>query len=154
MMKKFLLIVAVAVVLASTFLLMSPAGPADAATSNPSPGSSGYQLVCFGPYSTLTASTTNIARFIAPWPARLIEFSASSRLVSGTSPSMMLQIRTGATTTLVSSMTLTTNTAPVEATLNTNPNITDESAVSVDAIVSGTTPSFVDTTFCMGIKRL
>lgn len=117
---------------------LDPVAVAQAATSNPSPASTGYWtnvLSIPGSY-TSTSSMTNIARFTAPWPATLVGFQAIAR-TSG-SGTMTVNFKEAGSSVLSTPVAI--NTVTVAEGVISDAAIADEALMSIDlAITSGGT---------------
>lgn len=105
-----------------------------AATSNPTSGSSGYVIITH-PIGSITANTTGIPIFKSPFPHRVVNIMTMSRAQSAATYSLM--IKTGGTTSLLSSAISGTTTGWTEGTLIASPNIADEASVTAD-VTTGT----------------
>lgn len=119
-----------------------------AATDNPSSASSGYQVIILTP-PAITAATTGYVKFKAPWPFRVLNFSAVAGAIGGTST---LDLKNSAGTSLLSSA-MTLSTVVTEATFSTTDlrNITDETTLQIDTANTGTGGPV---TLQLDIKRL
>ncbi len=142
------------ILLATMIWFMAGPVPAPAATENPSPGSTGYELWVFHVNGTKTATVTPI-KFKVPWPYRVVSVSAYARSVSGTSDvaSQTVDVKQGSTSVLSTPVQLVASDTVYDATLATTPNITDEATLSVILNMTGTNPSVTDTTVSIGVKR-
>ena len=127
----------------------------DAATENPSTGSSGYQIINIGPFSSTSATTLGIWTMKAPWPFRVIGFTGYSTAVSNVTT---FDLKNAAGVSLLSTAITPSTTAGVvtAATLTTGSstlNVTDETVLQVDTgtLGNGTT---THTTLQLIIKRL
>lgn len=128
--------------------------PALAATSNPSPGSSGYMVVPLTFSRTITATVTPIA-FTVPYPARLVSVSAYVRDVdvADTNETYTVDIQEAGTTVLSATMAFTADGQTKTGTIS-DAAIADESAMTVVVTLGGTTPSLTDLTVMLVLKRL
>lgn len=123
----------------------------DAATGNPGPTLTGYQQIVV-PISAITTTRAAIVSFKAPWPFRVLGFSAVQPVNFSANP-VTLDLTNSAGTSLLSSA-MTLSTVVTEATLTTTSatlNITDETAVSINTAGTGTAGNV---TVQMVIKRL
>jgi hypothetical protein len=128
---------------------------AQAATANPSPASSGYQIITIGPISATTTSVTGIWEIKAPWPFRVIGFAGHSGAMSNT---VTFDLVNSSGVSLLSSALTPSTTAGIvtEATLTTSSstlNITDETFLRIDTATGGTGTT-TNTTLQLEIKRL
>ena len=128
------------------------AGLALAATSNPSPASSGYTPVVIPIMGQYTSSRTGIVKFTAPSGYRVVNATATARASSGTTPTLTVDLKSGSTSMFSTPVAVTAG-AIATAVLGTAPNIADESTVSVDLAIGGTTPVWEDITLFMLLKR-
>lgn len=136
----------------AALLLMPFAGMT--ATTNPSPGSTGYETWVFHINGAKTSTVTPI-KFKAPWPYRVVSVSAYARSVSGTSDvaSQTIDVQQGTTSLLSTPLQLIASDTVYDGTLATTPSITDEATLSVILTLSGTNPAVTDTTVAIGVKR-
>lgn len=131
---------------------------AQAATDNPSPGSSGYEQIILHMSGSYTSTVTPV-KFKAPWPFRVLSISTRARLVqatSGTAQTYSLDVRQGSTSLLATPIaiaTLAADTIIDGAVAATPALVPDEATVSAILTLGGTTPSISDITVIMGIKR-
>jgi hypothetical protein len=125
----------------------------EAATSNPSSGSSGYQILVTHIPGAHTSTVTPV-KFKAPWPYRVLSISAYARVVkTGSTETYTLDVQQGTTSLLSTPMSLATQATVLDGTLATTPNIADEATVSYILTLGGDTPSITDTTVVMAVKR-
>ena len=157
-MKRFLtplLVLTAALALSLVSLVPGPQSPvpAAAATKNPSPASTGYTPVVVPILGTYTGATTKtaIVKWKAPVGFTVVAANATARVSSGTNPTLKLR---GKSDTYVNySGSLTAGTTK-DLSITTN-KITDESAVTIDLVVGGTsTPTWKDITLMLLLKRL
>ncbi|WP_298434553.1 hypothetical protein [Geobacter sp.] len=125
-----------------------------AATANPSPASPGYTpmvIPIMGTYS----SNQSVVKWKAPAGYRVVHASATARAVTGTSPTLTVDLKSGATSMFSSPISVTAGTI-TDAVLGTAPNIADESTVSVDFAKGGSYSSgqgWKDITLFLFLKR-
>lgn len=124
--------------------------PVMAATTNVSPGSPGYMLLPFHISGQYTANTTAVAKWIAPMPCEIYHASATARASGGTSPTLSVVVKNGAST--VSTIGPITAGTIAEGTL-ANTSVADEAAFSIDLTIGGTSPTWNDITVLIGCKR-
>jgi hypothetical protein len=147
--KLILTLVLIVAALAGLIYQGSFADRAEAATSNPSTGSSGYQVIAL-PISAITTTTSGIVKFKAPWPMRIVHMSAVGNAVTGTCTLDL--VNSVGTSLLSSAMTLSTSVGDATLTATTaNLNITDETNISLNTANTGTANNV---TVLLGIKRL
>ena len=126
------------------------AAPSLAATTNASPGSPGYMLLPFHISGQYTATTAAGVKFVAPMPCEVYHASATARASGGTSPTLSVVVKNGAST--VSTVgPLTAGTVSEGALANTS--VADEAFVTVDLTIGGTSPTWNDITVLIGCKR-
>lgn len=99
-----------------------------------------------------TATTAGVVRFQLPYAARLINVAASARASGGTSPTLTVDVLRGGTTVLSAPITVTAG-AVSEATAITNPNLPDESIITANLNIGGTTPTWNDITLLLTVVR-
>lgn len=142
---KVLLILSLTIALASA---------AFAATTNPSPASTGYTPVVLPIMSTYsgTATKTAVVKFTAPNGYKVVGANATARTASGTSPTLKVVGKSGTYVNYSGTVTAAGTTKALTVTSN---RITDESAVTVDLVIGGTsTPTWSDITLMLLLKRL
>lgn len=141
-----------AVLLLSILMLFTVT--AMAATTNPSPASPGYTPLVI-PIMGIYSSTETPVKFKAPAGYRVVHASAIARAVTGTTPTMTLDVKSGATSMFSSPISLSAGTI-TDAVLGTAPNLTDEGAVSVAFTKGGSYASgegWRDITLFLFLKR-
>ncbi len=123
---------------------------AEAATTNVSPGSAGYMQIPFHISGQYTANTTAVAKWIAPMPCEVYHASATARASGGTSPTLSVVLKNGAST--VSTIGPITAGTISEGTL-ANTTVADEAVFTIDLTIGGTSPTWNDITVLVGCKR-
>jgi hypothetical protein len=147
-LKYILIVMLIIAAVFGTALMLQPRA-ASAGPSNPATGASGYQVLIL-PISAITATTTGIVKFNAPWNFRVNRISSYANSVTGT---VTVDVKNSAGTSLLSSA-MTLSTVYTEGTVTTDSgtrNITDETAVSVNTANTG---SATNVTLLLEIKRL
>lgn len=144
-MKRIFVLVVMAIVSLT-------AGVALAATSNPSPASPGYTPVVIPIMGQYSSSRTGIVKFTAPSGYRVVNATATARASSGDAPTLTVDVKSGSTSMFSTPVAVTAG-AIATAVLGTAPNIADESTVSVDLAIGGSTPLWQDITVFMLLKR-
>lgn len=124
--------------------------PVLAATTNPAVGSAGYQNFTFHISGQYTASTTAVVKFTMPYPCVINYAQATARASGGTSPTLSVVLKNGAST--VSTIGPITAGTVAEGTL-ANTSVTDEAAMTVDLTIGGTSPTWNDMTVLFGCLR-
>lgn len=145
-MKKILALLFTLSIMAATVCL--------AATSNPSPASTGFTPMVIpiqGTYSSTTADA-GIVKFKAPSGYKIVTVNANAKAVTGTNPTMKFRVKSGAFTNY--SGTLTAAGSPADLTAGSTVKIADESTVVIDMVSGGTSPKWRDLTLFILLKRL
>lgn len=122
-----------------------------AATSNPSPASSGYYVMTLNFDSQLTVSVADKAYFKQPWPAELVAIKCAARAVGGTTPTFTWTLQEGAGT--LATCAPTAANTEVEGTIS-DKAVADEAAITLDYASTGTSPTLDDATVLLIFKRL
>lgn len=125
------------------------AAPVFALTTNVSPGSAGYMQLPIHISGQYTANTTAVAKWLAPMPCEIYHVSATARASGGTSPTLAVVLKNGAST--VSTIAVTAGTIS-EGTL-ANTTVADEATFSIDFTITGTSPTWNDIMVLVGCKR-
>ena len=142
---------AIAAFVLLAWALVAPAPELRAATPN-YPLGVGVEMITFHVSGQYTATTAGVVKFLMPFKAKLLGFSANARASGGTSPTLTVDLKQGATSMLTAPVSLTAAT-PAEATLASTA-IADESTISMDFAITGTTPTWNDITIIMTVARL
>lgn len=128
--------------------------PALAATKNPSPASPGYTPVLIpvmGIYTGAALVKSNVVRWKAPVGYKVVAANATARFSSGTSPTLKVRGKSGTYVNYSGSLTAGTT---KDLAITTN-KITDESDVTLDLVIGGTsTPTWKDITIMLLLKQL
>lgn len=134
-------------------ILFAAAG-AFAVTSNPSPASPGYTPVVI-PIQGTYSSTQTVVKWKAPAGYRVMHASVTARAVTGTNPTLTVDVLTGSTSMFSAPIAVTAGTI-TDAVLGTTPVLSDEGAVSVNFTKGGSYTSgqgWKDVTLFMLLKR-
>lgn len=137
-------------------VLLSMVMPAMAATTNPSPASSGYMVVPIVFDRTVAAvSTPVIARIKLPFPAAVISVSGSCETADYTSTDETYKINVleAGTTILSAPINMVAADTVYDGTVS-DAALADEAVVTVTLDAAGTTPSITDVTVLLVLKRL
>lgn len=131
---------------------VTPYSQAQAATPNYAVGT-GVDVVVIplhisGQY---TATTVAVARFTLPFKAQLIGVSASARASGGTTPTLTVDVLEAAVSVLSTPVAVTAG-AVSEATI-TDANLADESAITVNLAITGTSPTWNDIVVFITVVR-
>lgn len=122
------------------------------ATNVPSiatPGVSAIPLVLSG---QRTATTAAVALFKVPFAVRLLGVSASARASGGTTPTLAVDIQDDGASVLSAPIAVTAG-AVAEGAL-AHPDVADESLITVDLAIGGTTPTWDDITVLLTVVRV
>ncbi len=125
--------------------------PVAAATQNYSlaiPGVVTIPLQLSGQY---TATETDVVTFALPFKARVLGVTASARASGGTSPTLTVDVQDDGTTILSAPLSVTAGSVS-EATISA-PSVADESVVTVDLAITGTSPTWDDVTVLLTVIR-
>ncbi len=149
-MKRLVSLLVTAVILAGLLAF----GPARAATSNVPVAIPGVMLVPIHLDGQFTATTAAAATFKLPFPAVVLGVSASARASGGTSPTLTVDVNDDGTTILSSDITVTAGSV-AEGTLasTTAATIADESVITIDLTIGGTSPTWDDIDVLITIYR-
>ena len=137
-------------------LLCLPVSPAGAATTNPSPASSGYMVLpLIFDRTVSTASTPVIARLKMPFPATVVGVTASCETAdyASTDETYKIDVLEAGTTILSAPISMVAADTVYAGTL-ADSALADESVVTVTLDVAGTTPSVTDVSVLLVLKRL
>jgi hypothetical protein len=100
-----------------------------------------------------TANRTAIARLKLPFAADLVGVSASARASGGTTPTLTVDVQKGGVTMLAAPVAVTAG-AVAEATIVASSQIADESVITIDLAIGGTTPTWDDITVNLTLVRV
>lgn len=134
--------------------LFSLAMPAMAATTNPSPASSGYMVVPLTFNRTITATATPI-KFKVPYPCTVIGVTATAATLdlTSTDETYTVDVKEGGTSILSSAISLAAAGTVYDGTVS-DTALADEATITVVLTLGGTTPSLTDATVLLVLKRL
>lgn len=139
------------VALLGAFMLTMFALPASAATPNFGQTTQ-VQVMPFHISGQYTATTTAAVRFQIPYGAKLVGVSASARASGGTSPTLTVDVKSGGTTVLTAPLAVTAG-AVSEASIAGSGNLADESVITVDLTIGGTSPTWNDIVVFLTLVR-
>lgn len=139
------LLLALAVLTASLF---TPAVLAD--TPN-YPTTTSVQIVPLVISGQYTATTTGVVQIKLPFKARLVGVSATARASGGTSPTLTVNVKQGATSVLSAPIGITAGTV-AEGTISSS-QLADESTLTVDLTIGGTSPTWNDISVVLTLAR-
>jgi hypothetical protein len=123
---------------------------ANAATTNPSPASPGYESMVL-PFGLVSSSRTPALKFTAPVGYTVQSVSASARLVAGTNPTLKVRGKNGAS--LVNYSGSLVASGPTALSIVSGATLSDEVTQQIDLIVGGTSPRFDNLTLILFLKR-
>lgn len=98
-----------------------------------------------------TATTTGVVQIRMPFKARLVGVSATARASGGTSPTLTVNVKQGASSVLSAPISVTAGTV-AEGTI-TSPQLADESTLTVDLTIGGTSPTWNDISVVLTLAR-
>ncbi len=137
----------------SLALMLAVALPvaAPAATQNYSPAVSGVVVIPFHISGQYTATTANVVKFKMPFKARLIGVTATARASGGTTPTLTVDLKDDTVSALSAAISVTAGTVS-EGTI-ANAAVLDESVMTVDLTIGGTSPTWNDITVFLTVLR-
>lgn len=127
------------------------APPAIAATTNYSTAIGGVVVIPFNISGQYTATTASVVKFAMPFKCRLIGVGATARASGGTSPTLTVNLLDDTVSALSSAISITAGTYS-EGTI-TNAVVADESVMTVDFTITGTSPTWNDITIFITAVR-
>jgi len=142
----------ISILLLVTLLVTAIVPTAFAATPNPSPNSPGYMVLPFQISKQFTTTTTGVVRFKAPFPCKVMSVYATARASGGTTPTLTVDVKEAGTTILSTPVAVTAGT--VSEAVITDTKLADESVITMDLNIGGTTPTWDDITIIMVLKRM
>ena len=143
--SKFLLF-AVAMVMCVLCAMTALVG---AATTNPSPASTGYQTMVL-PFNLVSSSRTGAMNFKTPVGYSVKSASIAARIVTGTSPTLKVRGKNGSLVNYSGSITAA---GPTDLTIVSGASLSDEVTQQIDLVVGGTSPRFDNLTLILFLKR-
>lgn len=161
-MKKFrLFLKSILIIAIATFLVVgqfswqkTPPGSTEAfaATANPSTASTGYEVIPIPVMGIYTSDRANLVTFKAPYPFYVTHVSAKARGSSGTTPTLTVDIKESGTSILSTPFSVYSSSVS-EGTVS-DKKLADESTITIDFNIGGTSPVWQDITILLGLKRL
>lgn len=132
------------------FLTTAPGERAEAATSNVA---SAYdvQVIPIVLWGQRTATTADVAQFKLPFSGSLIGVSATARASGGTTPTLTIDVQDDGVSALSAPISITAGTV-AEGTVSAAV-IADESEITIDITITGTSPTWDDITVLLTIVR-
>lgn len=149
--KKISRFVRVAVLALAMSIGLVAAPPAVAATQNYGIAIPGLVVIPFHISGQYTATTANVVKFAMPFKCRLIGVGATARASGGTSPTLTVDLKDDTVSALSSAISITAGTYS-EGTI-ANASIGDESVMTVDLTIGGTSPTWNDITIFITVIR-
>jgi hypothetical protein len=125
--------------------------PASAATTNYAISQPGVVVIPFHISGQYTATTANVVKFNMPFKCRLVGVTATARASGGTSPTLAIDLKDDTVSALSSTIAITAGTV-AEGTI-ANPVVADESVMTVDFTITGTSPTWNDITIFITAVR-
>lgn len=125
--------------------------PAAAQTPNYAVAIPGVVVIPFHVSGQYTATAVGVARFAMPFPARIVGVHASARASGGTSPTLTVNLMDDGASVLSAAITVTAGNI-THGTV-ANPVISDESVMTVDLTIGGTSPTWNDITIFVTAVR-
>lgn len=136
--------------LAASMSLMALAPVAQADTTNYGLGVQQH-VIPFHISGQYTATTAGVVRFKLPYAAKLVGVSATARASGGTTPTLTVDVKEGGTTVLSAPVSITAGTVS-EGTI-TDSLLADESTITADLTIGGTSPTWNDITLLLTVVR-
>lgn len=99
-----------------------------------------------------TATLAAAAKFRLPFKGQLIGLSATARASGGTTPTLTVDLKDDGVSSLSAPLAITAGT--VAEAVVANPAIGDESDMTVDLAIGGTTPTWDDITILLTVARI
>ena len=99
----------------------------------------------------LTATVTGLFGFQMPFAATAVEVSAYARASGGTDPTLTIDVKEAGTTILTTPISVTAGANAVATPSDTS--IADNAAITVDATIGGTSPTWDDVTVVITLKK-
>lgn len=135
-----------------SWLLLAAIG--QAATTNPSQASPGYQTVVIPLMGNYTSTRLGIVKYTAPVGYTIKSVTVAARAVAGTTPTLKVRGKNGSYVNYSGTInSTTTKYLSIVPTTTTDYGITDETLQAIDLVAGGTSPVFSDLTLMLFIKR-
>lgn len=125
--------------------------PVNAATQNYSGAINGVVVIPFHISGQYTATTASVVKFAMPFPCRIIGVGATARASGGTSPTLTVNLLDDGVSALSGAIAITAGTY-AEGTI-ANAVVADESVMTVDLTIGGTSPTWNDITVLVTVVR-
>ncbi len=150
-LKKILTSIAAMAAVLIALVAIPPGNPAVAATTNYPISQPGVVVLPFHISGQYTTTTANVVKFAMPFKCRLIGVGATARASGGTSPTLTVDLKDDTVSTLSSAISVTAGTYS-EGTI-ANAVVADESVMTVDLTIGGTSPTWNDITVLITCVR-
>lgn len=141
-------------ILAAVVLLLAtaPGERVEAATSNVA---SAYdvQVIPIILSGQRIATTADVVQFKLPFPGALIGVSATARASGGTTPTLTIDVQDDGVTVLSAPISITAATVSEGVVTTTGAVIADESEITIDLTITGTSPTWDDITVLLTVVR-
>ncbi|MEQ8605179.1 MAG: hypothetical protein RIB45_17845 [Marivibrio sp.] len=149
-MKKLLAPLAFAGLAAAALLV--PIDRAQADTPNLGVATPGVVLMPIQLSGQVGANVTGAATFQLPFKAKILGVTATARASGGTSPTLAIEVLDDGTTVLTAPIAVTAGTVSEGALAA--PVVADESEISIDLDLGGTSPTWDDVSILITLVRL
>lgn len=136
---------------AAAFLL--PAGPASADTPNFSIAIPGIQVMPVNFAGQVGADKTDAVTIKLPFAAQVIGVSATARASGGSSPTLAIDVLDDGETILSAPIAVTAGTVSEGSILSTAAIVADESLITIDLDLGGSSPTWDDITVTLTLAR-
>lgn len=150
-LNKLSHLIAGLMLVAVALIVSLPTAPAVAATTNYAISQPGVVVIPFHISGQYTTSTTAVIKFAMPFKCRLIGVGANARASGGTSPTLTVDLLDDGVSTLSAAISITAGTYS-EGTI-TNAVVADESVMTVNLAIGGTSPTWNDITVLITCVR-
>ena len=141
----------IAMLLTSIMLLFSFAVVSQAATQNYSVAIPGVQTLPLHLSGQYTVTETGVVQFAIPFKCRVVGVTASARASGGTAPTLTVDVQDDAVSILSAPVSVTAGTV-TEGSIS-NPVLIDESVITVNLAITGTSPTWDDITVLITMVR-
>ena len=148
-MKKFISFLTMCMLFVAMFVFS--AVPSHGAVTNYSETITGIQVIPIHISGQYTATIADVAQFKIPFKGHVLGVSATSRASGGTSPTLTVDVQEAGTTILSSPFAITAGTV-AEGTV-TDSSLADESIITIDLTIGGTSPTWDDITVLLTVRR-
>lgn len=122
-----------------------------AASTNFAISQPGVVVIPFHISGQYTATAANVVKFAMPFKCRLIGVGATARASGGTSPTLTVDLKDDTVSALSAAISITAGTYS-EGTI-ANAVVADESVMTVDITIGGTSPTWNDITIFITAVR-